>query len=105
MKSMTYNCLLETLVYNPQYEGENDATLLTVSFTGCGVDAYTKHVAFITAEDEVLDSSLGTDIIETFNIPDEWTKHGRGQIQPYAVSGTTIVRFAIRPIRFLRSVV
>jgi hypothetical protein len=104
MKSMTYNCLLETLTYNTQYEGENGATQLSVDFTGGGVDAYTKHVAFATAEGVIYDESLGIELVETFDIPDTWTAHGRGQIQPYAVSGTTIVRFAIKPIRFQRSV-
>lgn len=104
MKSMTYLCSEGTLTYNPQYEGENLATLLTVNFTGAGVDAYTKNVAFITSEGEILLHELGTDIIETMSVPDEWTKLGRGEIQPYAVSGSTIVRFPIKPIRFNRSV-
>lgn len=90
MKTWLINVLDNTIEINDPQEGDNNATILTVDFTGCGVDSIPKWVDFVMADGTMLPASLGNDIICTYNISNLITKDGNLHLQAYATNGTTI---------------
>lgn len=89
-KTITLNVLENTLTADIQQESEHNATVLTVDFTGCGVDGAVKWIDFVMSDGTQASISLGTSIIPTYNLPNTLTKGGILELQAYAKNGTTI---------------
>jgi len=91
MKTMNVNVLDNTITISNPQDGDNNSTLLTVDFTGCGVDALAKWVDFHIADGTQVAISLGTSIIGTYNIPNSIMKEGDLLLQAYATSGSDLM--------------
>lgn len=96
MKTARYTCLDETLVYDPQYVGENNATQLTIDFADCDVDGFAKFLE-VKVDDVLLPTyDLGVGDEVTTLVPSSWLAHSRLEIQPLATDGEIERRFAVR---------
>lgn len=102
-KTMTIQVLDNTITFDNQQEGENNATTLTVDFTGCGVDNFVKWVDFRASDETATAVELGTGIIETIAIPNSLTKQGVLEIQAYAKDGTTVYMGKVFRVQVKRS--
>ena len=102
-KSMLLNVLENTLTYDNQQESDNNATLLTVDFTGVGVDTWAKWLDIRLADGTGAPISLGLTIIPTYSIPAQFMKEGRMEIQAYAQDGTNVYKSKVFSITVKRS--
>lgn len=89
-KTITLNVLENSLTADLQQESEHNATVLTVDFTGCGVDGAVKWVDFIMSDGTQASTSLGTSIVPTYSLPNTLTKGGVLELQAYAKNGTSV---------------
>ena len=102
-KSMLLNVLENTLTYDNQQESDNNATLLTVDFTGVGVDTWAKWLDIRLADGTGAPISLGLGIIPTYNIPAQFMKEGRMEIQAYAQDGANTYKSKVFSVTVKRS--
>ena len=91
-KTISINFLENSIVMENQQEAENKATLLTVDFTGAGVDTWAKWVDYKAADGTGMPVSLGLGIIATHEIPAAVLKKGMLFIQAYAMDGDVLVK-------------
>ena len=102
-KSMLLNVLENTLTYDNQQESDNNATLLTVDFTGVGVDTWAKWLDIRLADGTGAPISLGLGVIPTYSIPAQFMKEGRMEIQAYAQDGTNTYKSKVFSVTVKRS--
>ncbi len=85
------------------YEGENDVALLTIDFTGCGVDAWSKWLDIRLYDGTGVPVSLGSGVVCTYTFPVSLMKRGRIEIQPYAIFDGDYVKYPVKQIVVNRS--
>ena len=88
-----------------QFSGEHNATTITFDYTGCNVDSWAKWVIFKLPNDTVVEPiSLGTNIIETYTLPQEFlVETGTLQVYAYAIDGVSGARAGFAMKRLLIS--
>jgi hypothetical protein len=104
LKTLDLKVLDDTLeISDSVYEGENDVALLTIDFTGCGVDSWAKWLDIRLYDGTGVPVALGTDVICEYTFPVELMKRGRLEIQPYATFDGDYIKFPIKQIVVNRS--
>lgn len=95
-KSIVYSCVNKTAALTDVFVGENEVTTISVDFTGAGVDAWAKWIDIVLANKTGEAKLLGTNIIETYLVEDDFLAlGGKVMIYPYAISITgNIQKFA-----------
>lgn len=86
-KSIVYSCVNKTAALTDVFVGENEVTTISVDFTGAGVDAWAKWIDIVLVNKTGTSKLLGTDIIETYLVEDDFLAlGGKVLIWPYAIS-------------------
>lgn len=84
MKTVTIDLRRNTMTHDEVFELENLATILTIDFTGMGVDGWEKFLDYKNAKGEKGQIVLGKETVTTYNIPNTLMEMGALSLNPIA---------------------